>query len=614
MADTNRKINVEVDFATKEAQANVKALSGEMDGFSQSLANVSAEELQAAQKLERLERNTSRLQSRLANNQGFQQHLMSLRRSRAEAEKAAEAEARLAREVEIAGQRADIAEDRFLQMVGAQEQAGEASASLSSRAGAATASIGGMISVIGAGNEDLARLGGLASVAGSAISQLGTSMDPVSITISALTLGISALAVAMDSAAEAEARMREENDALLHSLQDIEQQIRGNLRAQSELERDMLGLGTEIQTRARRQRLEQIRDVTFRELVQARRERNEIEGSVLAGFREGRIRELDRIISAREDTLADLRRGIEGAGRAEAIARREEAEAIRADTEEAATAGRRRGRGGQSALQREIEQKQRELMELANERARAEKETATALLEQVESVDQIVAALLERRDITQDIAEEEKRMAAEADVRQRASEEQIMANRTAAARQRMQELTKEEEESTRRRDAEMARFTDAGEEAAGVLSNAFQLALTGQEDLGTALAAGFSDLMLQKGTQAVFDGTVALFQAAGYFATGNTPAGVGKTAEGLGLIALGASVGAVGAAIAPPVGGTAEQPRTEPDPAEAGGGTLVVNYNNPLAIVGDERTVAESLSGIERRGLGRQITPGRRAA
>lgn len=605
-----RKIDVEIAFTgADKARSQMEGLAGATDEWSESLANVSKEELEAARKLERLEKAESRLRSKLSNNAGFQQHVMAARQAGREAERLARAEAMAARELEIAGKRADIAADHFLEMVGAQERAGEASASMSSRVGSATASLGGMISVVGAGNPDMARLGGVMSVVGSAASQMGQSMDLVSITIAAMTVAVSALAAGMDHLAEEEAQLREENNRLEHSYQDLAQEISNTLATASRVQRNMRGLGTEIEAEAELRHLESLQEVTQRELDQYERQRRELSG-LQRTFGGAELDRLDRAINLRRQTLIDLRAGIAGARLGVEAARDTQiAETIEDTFDAAEDAARRRRRGGRH--RDNSEQLARERIRLAEEEKRLIEQIDEAVQRRIQTERELAKELAEAAALARE-REAAARVQAGADAVSEAEKEQQ--RRAVLANQRLEDIRKEEEERQRQVAQTRSQVTDMGDEVGAVFSNAFRLAITGQEDLGVALQQGFSDLMLQKGTEAIFDGTKALFEAVGYAATGNAPAAAGKATEGVGLIALGASVGAIGAAIAPPAGGGAERPRSEPEPGEGGGGTTILNFDSPLAIVGSEREVAMQLNATVSRGIGRQLTPTRRAA
>lgn len=613
----NQKIDVEIAFTgADKARTQMEGLADSTDGFSQSLANVSAEELKAAQKLESLERAEARLRSKLSNNAGFQQHIFSLRQAQSEADRLARAEAMAARELEIAQKRADLAADAFLRMVGAEKEAADGSASLSSKVGAATSSIGGMISVVGAGNPAMAQLGGIMSVVGSAASQMGQSMDPVSVTISVMTIAISALAAGMDHLAEQERQLVEENNALERSYQDLAQEISNTLSTTARVQRNMQGLGTEIEATAQLRHLESLQTVTQRELDQYLRQRNELSG-LQRTFGGEELDRLDSAIALRQQTLVDLRAGIAGARLGVEAARDTQiAETIEDTFDAAENAARRRSGGRGNRVNETLEMLRRAEEEAAAAAMVLENDMLAALGDEADQHSVINDLLNERLSTAQLLVDEEKRMMDEQRRAQEAADEAWRTDETRVrlAREHLAEIEKEEELRQEAANKTRADINEIGADAAGIASDIFRLALSGQEDLGAAFQAYFSDLMIQKGSEAVFDGTKALFEAVGFAATGNAPAAAGKAAEGAGLIALGVAAGAVGAAIAPPAGGAAERPRSEPTPDQGGGGTTVINFDSPLAIVGDERTVAMQLNATINRGTGRQLTPGRRAA
>lgn len=618
MADTNRKVNVEIDFTgTDKAAAGVKKVSDGMEGFSHSLANVSAEELKAAAQLERLERQTARLQTRLANNAGFQQSLMSLRRQRAAAAEASTAEDQFAAAARRASEAAAAQGEASTSAAQGLNTHGMAAAEAANRTGQMIGAVGNLATVAAASIPELNQYAGIIGGVGTAISAAASSMGPWGIALAAATVALPPLIALLREEEEATRDVEAANHDAAASFDDMVHSIQRANRERARAERVAMGLGTveeqQAQLRVAQARLEN--------LEEQRRQASILEATSRVGRVNARM--VDNIAAAQQQqrslgiAIDDQESRVAEAQRQLRIAQLEQSrdvgEGLAADQE----ARRRRGGGrrGEDPTIAMIRQAEREAeaaaMSLEFDLVRA---LGDEYDEQRETLGDMLELVRLRLSAEYEEAANAKERSDELARLEQEKEEEAFQRRARAKELADEEEAKREEEATRRRDAEMKKFSDAGEAAAGVLSSAFQLAITGQEDLGVALAQGFSDLMLQKGTEAVFDGTKALFEAVGYATTGNAAAAAGKAAEGAGLIALGASVGAVGAAIAPPAGGAAEQPRTEPDPADAGGGTLVVNYNSPLAIVGDERTVAQSISGIGRRSLGRQITPGRRAA
>ena len=476
MAD--EKIEVEISFAGSEKAARqMEALAGNTEDFSRSLANLSREEVAAADKMARAEAQAKRLESQVTNNtRGLQQLVLALRAQRAEADRAATAEANLAREMTILSERADIAVQSFERQELGMHAVEAASTSMASKLGAATASLGGMISVVGAGNPEMARLGGLMSVVGSAASQFQGKIDPLSAGIAALTVVVSAIAVAMDHLSERERALMETNNALSRSYSELHDEMASALQAQSELERDMQGLGTETQARARVARLESLQATTVAELDRLTSRREEMNG-LERTFGGAELERLDRDIAREQNTLANLRVGIEGARAGIQAARDTQAlealDAVDPAMEEAPA--RRRGGGGRAAEDRnqaEIDRINRlnaaEEQRLAFIRQREEEEKA--------GLEEIIR--LERQRAAEELQNMEAAKAArEAYEAEAAQRRQAQREAEAGA---IRKLAAEEEARIARM---RAQIDDQGKEIAGVFSTAFGLAIRGQEDL-----------------------------------------------------------------------------------------------------------------------------------
>ncbi|MFZ4759937.1 MAG: hypothetical protein ACOYLX_17365, partial [Burkholderiaceae bacterium] len=157
-------------------------------------------------------------------------------------------------------------------------------------------------------------------------------------------------------------------------------------------------------------------------------------------------------------------------------------------------------------------------------------------------------------------------------------------------------LTRSQQEAERERISEALSF---GNELGQVLSESFQMAISGQESFDKAFARGMKSILQQLGTKYVIEGIAALFQAIGYAFTA-PPAAAGKAAEGIGLVTLGLSLGGIGAAIpSPSAAGAAGQPTgSRPSNDNARGGDTVIIYNAPV-IDGRRSSDAEVGRGLE---------------
>lgn len=148
---------------------------------------------------------------------------------------------------------------------------------------------------------------------------------------------------------------------------------------------------------------------------------------------------------------------------------------------------------------------------------------------------------------------------------------------------------------------ELAVLNNAGETLGAVFSNAFQAAISGQEDFGEAMEQGIKRVLLQYGTQMVAEGVGALLTGVGNIIF-NPPAAAAKLAEGAGKIALGVGLGAAGAAMpAAASGGAGARPAEGPrGPAanEHPGGVAPVTIvmNAPVIMGGTHAEVARTFS------------------
>ena len=177
----------------------------------------------------------------------------------------------------------------------------------------------------------------------------------------------------------------------------------------------------------------------------------------------------------------------------------------------------------------------------------------------------------------------------------------------------MQRLDAEKQKRDELHAAEMAqqqetigKFSEAGAEVGGFFTDIYGQMVGDQKTFEEAFIASFKRLMIEKGSEAVFDGTKMVFEGIGMIMNPATSAEGGtKIAAGAGMIALGVAAGAAGAAISVPGGGGApESPRAG---GEAGGGgdkTIVLNMNGPLLTAQSEagvgRSVQRSLRQAER--------------
>lgn len=133
-------------------------------------------------------------------------------------------------------------------------------------------------------------------------------------------------------------------------------------------------------------------------------------------------------------------------------------------------------------------------------------------------------------------------------------------------------------------------LADASSTIGGVFANAFEAAISGQEDFDDALAKGTKSALIQFGTTMVAEGAGALLTGVGNLIL-NPPAAATKLAEGAGKIALGVSLGAAGAAINTGGGAAAakpERPARSANDGGAGGATsaIVLNMNAPSVLGG----------------------------
>lgn len=133
-------------------------------------------------------------------------------------------------------------------------------------------------------------------------------------------------------------------------------------------------------------------------------------------------------------------------------------------------------------------------------------------------------------------------------------------------------------------------LADASSTIGGVFANAFEAAISGQEDFDDALAKGAKSALIQYGTTMVAEGAGALLTGVGNLIL-NPPAAATKLAEGAGKIALGVSLGAAGAAINTGGGAAAakpERPARSANDARSGDGAagVVINMNAPSVLGG----------------------------
>jgi len=598
-------VEVELTFeGTDKAAAGMEKVAGATDEVSQSLANVTAEELKAADKMRRLERQTARLQSQLAKNTGgLQKNLFALRAKRAAEEAAATGVEKLAAAEAKAALAIELESVAAVEGTAANAALGASAAGATTTFGTMTSAAGSLLTVVGVLIPEAGIAAGAVGALGAASSATATAMGAIAPVLIGLTVALPIVISLFREEASAAEDSEEANKRLTRSYEELLESIQTTNRARTQEQTLAMGLGTINEQQARLQEAEERHSNLEGEIsdLQARRTnaRTDLGFAELAAELEGisgdiSVRRLQR--DRADEDIRAAREGLRLAREEQAADITEGLEADLAAREERSTRSRGGSRGG----------------------ARAERDDQQARIDAINRLntaeEQHLALLREEKELRGEIlrkTEEQARLEAAKtlEVAERNEERRLkdLADRESEAMRRLEELEKEGEE----RRAEMARTSamvdEEGKQIAGVFSKAFALAIRGQEDFGVALQAGFSELLLRKGEEAVFDGSVALLQAVGFFATGNVPAGVGKTTEGLGLIALGATAGAVGAAIAPSSGGGAERPREEPADQDLSGSTTIINFDSPVVTAQTNTELAQSLQTTMNRGFGRQF-------
>jgi hypothetical protein len=153
-------------------------------------------------------------------------------------------------------------------------------------------------------------------------------------------------------------------------------------------------------------------------------------------------------------------------------------------------------------------------------------------------------------------------------------------------------------------------LADTSSTIGGVFANAFESAISGQEDFDDALVKGTKTALINFGTTMVAEGAGALLTGVGNTIL-NPPAAATKIAEGAGKIALGVSLGAAGAAIN--TGGAPaakpERPSRSGTDSRSGGdgatGGVTIMMNAPTVLGGTQaefgRNAGRSLRAATRR-------------
>lgn len=168
--------------------------------------------------------------------------------------------------------------------------------------------------------------------------------------------------------------------------------------------------------------------------------------------------------------------------------------------------------------------------------------------------------------------------------------------RSERARQQLeQQRERRQDEFHRARLRQEAEYTGAlehtGQIFGSVFGNAFEKAITGQQDFGKALQDGARQALIQTGTQMMVEGAGALLTAVGLSIL-NPPAAGTKAVEGAGKLALGASLGGIGAAIpsTSAAGGSSKAPSPQSSTSSASEGSKApapVNvYMNAPSVIG----------------------------
>jgi len=140
---------------------------------------------------------------------------------------------------------------------------------------------------------------------------------------------------------------------------------------------------------------------------------------------------------------------------------------------------------------------------------------------------------------------------------------------------------------------ELSTLDSLGQKIGSTFAVAFESAISGQEDFGTAFAKGSKQVLMQLGEQYIAEGAGALLTAAGNLIL-NPPAAASKAIEGAGKLALGVGLGAAGAAIpTPSAGGAGDSKAASPHVSSSQGGgsnraqpPIVINMNAPSVIGG----------------------------
>lgn len=171
----------------------------------------------------------------------------------------------------------------------------------------------------------------------------------------------------------------------------------------------------------------------------------------------------------------------------------------------------------------------------------------------------------------------------------------------------LEEIQEKQNERHRTSMEQLERETGMVKQLGSTLYDAFVLAVSGQEDFGTAVVKGFKLQAIEFGGQMVNEGLGALLTAAGNVVA-NPPLAATKAGEGAGKIALGVGLGAVGAAIPVPSSGAtqARPPRLGPASNDGQyGGSVTVHMNAPAVMTGTQwevgREIARALDGSRRR-------------
>ena len=471
------------------------------------------------------------------------------------------------------------------------------------RTGRLVSAFGSMGSAMTLLGPQASRLGGALSAVGSSIANTTTTMGPFGIVLGVVTVGLGLLVPALSAA-------REETEELGASAMDTTRKL-GAMANMAALVRQARE-GAEVQRR-RDQGLETLSEIQTRQATVQQNLQGEgtlsSQRQVLADLRT-RLREAEGRAGVRAAARTNLQMSV--AGPVAGVAIGERPSDIRAEIarQEAAIEENERNLSAEASdlKRREIAARTEVIIGQAEVepgragRRRRGRRLSPAAQEMVDIESKRKIGAVAFAAAARETFHEEVEQLAEMEALEEAAHNERIArmDREKQKRDEMHQAELEQQAETVRA------FGDAGAEVGSFFTSIYGQMINDQKSFEEAFVASFKKLMIEKGSEAVFDGTKMIFEGIGMLINPATSAeGALKIAAGGGMIALGVAAGAAGAAISVPGGGGAPaSPRASSDAGGGGEKTIVLNMNGPLLTAQTEagvgRSVTRSLRQAER--------------